>query len=230
MVRAIVFDGDDTLWRTEPLYDKARQRARTIVEQAGLVGALWEERERRQDVANVARLGYSMLRFPLSCVEAYEQIRAETGSAPDPEVARAVAEAARTAFEEAAPLVPHARETLEALRNRGLRLILLTKGDPGLQRQRVEQSGLAPMFDVIEIVDAKTPEAFAAVLAQLGVAPSEALSVGNSIPSDVVPSLAAGLQPVWIDAHVWEHEQRTGDVDGRVIKVEGLPELLKVTS
>jgi len=228
VARAIVFDGDDTLWRTEPLYDLARQRARAIVELAGLAGAAWEHLERGRDVENVGRFGYSTVRFPISCVEAYEQLCAETGLGPDPEVARAVASAAMTAFDELAELLPHARETLEALRGRGLRLILLTKGEPGLQRQRVEQSGLAPMFDIIEIVDEKTPETFAAVLAKAGVAANEALSVGNSIPSDVLPSLAAGVQPVWIDAYVWEHEQSTGEIDGRVIKVEDLAELLEL--
>jgi putative hydrolase of the HAD superfamily len=230
VARAIVFDGDDTLWRTEPLYDQARQRAREVVESVGLAGAEWEKRERQLDVENVAHLGYSTLRFPASCVEAYEQLCAEAGSQPNPEVAQAVDLAARTAFDEPAPLMPYARETLESLRDRGFQLILLTKGDPGLQRQRVEQSGLGPMFDVIEIVDAKTPDAFASVLAKAQIAPEDALSVGNSIPSDVLPSLAAGVQPVWIDAHVWEHEHPPGEIDGRVLKVFDLADLLGLLS
>jgi putative hydrolase of the HAD superfamily len=53
MKRAIVFDGDDTLWHTEWLYDDARQQAREVVEAAGLDGARWEELERRTDVKNV---------------------------------------------------------------------------------------------------------------------------------------------------------------------------------
>jgi putative hydrolase of the HAD superfamily len=159
VIRAVIFDGDDTLWRTEPLYDSARARAREIVEAAGLDGALWEERERHRDVENVARLGHSIIRFPRSCVEAYEELCEETGSQVEPQVARAVSAAAETVFSTPAPLLPLARETLEALRSRGLRLILLTKGETGLQLRRVEQSGLGPMFDVIEIVDVKTPAA-----------------------------------------------------------------------
>jgi putative hydrolase of the HAD superfamily len=226
--RAIVFDGDDTLWRTEPLYDAARQRAREIVEEAGLDGQAWEERERRLDVDNVARLGHSMRRFPTSCVEAYKELCSEGGLNPDDAVADAVAAAATAAFEAPAPLLPHAREALAALRARGMKLILLTKGDQGLQRRRVEQSGLAPMFDVIEIVDAKTPETFATVLAKAGVAPNDALSVGNSVPSDVLPSLDAGLRPVWIDAHVWEYERPNAAVDERVIQLEDLAGLVEV--
>ena len=63
-ILGIVFDGDDTLWNTERLYDAARAKARHVVEKAGLDGARWEELERRIDVENVAHLGFSTERFP----------------------------------------------------------------------------------------------------------------------------------------------------------------------
>ena len=50
---AVVFDGDDTLWSTEPLYDRARQDARAEVVHSGLDGEEWERVERRIDVENV---------------------------------------------------------------------------------------------------------------------------------------------------------------------------------
>ena len=230
MIRAVIFDGDDTLWRTEALYDSARACARKVVEAAGLDGARWEERERRRDVENAGRLGYSIVRFPQSCVEIYEELCEEAGVQSEPPIARAIASAAERAFSEIAPLLPFARQTLEELRSRGLRLILLTKGETGLQLRRIEESGLAPMFDVIEIVDAKTSATFAAVLAKAGVTAGEAVSVGNSVLSDVLPSLDAGVQPIWIDAHVWEYERTDGAVDEQVIKVDDLAGLLGVMS
>ena len=50
----IIFDGDDTLWSSEQLYDDARSRVRLIVSNSGLNGAEWEQRERLLDVQNVA--------------------------------------------------------------------------------------------------------------------------------------------------------------------------------
>src|SRR5207253_2745254 len=102
----------------------------------------------------------------------------------------------------------------------GFRLALLTKGDPRLQRRRLDQSGLARLFDVVEIVDQKTPESIAAILDRLEVEPDHAVSVGNSVRSDVLPSLAAGVRPVWIDAHVWEYERADeGPTDERVVQM-----------
>jgi putative hydrolase of the HAD superfamily len=229
-VRGIVFDGDDTLWRTEELYDRARQEARGIVAQAGLDGKHWEAIERRLDIENVERFGHAADRFPTSCVEAYEIVRREEGRPADSAVAAAVAKAARRVFTDAAPLLPDARETLAELHARGLRLALLTKGDPTVQRRRVDQSGLVPYFDLVEIVDQKTPETIAGAVATLGVDPASALSVGNSIRSDVLPSLEAGIRPVWIDAHVWEYEREHDAIeDERVVQVDRLGRLLELT-
>src|SRR5262249_50695910 len=112
---AIFFDGDDTLWLTEPLYDKARNDAALVVAQAGLNPAAWDRLEREIDVKNVARLGLSAERFPKSCVEAYEQLAQETGVAPDAEISRAVHSAALTVFSTLAPVVEDASSTLEML-------------------------------------------------------------------------------------------------------------------
>ncbi len=227
--RAIIFDGDDTLWLTEPLYDQARQHARTVVETAGVDGAVWEALERKLDVSNVERLGHTLARFPTSCVEAYRAICLATGREPDIRTETDVRKAASEAFEMAAPLVPFAREALTALKARGYLLALLTKGDPELQRRRIDQSGLAPFFNSIKVVGQKTPEAIAAVLKELGVNADSAWSVGNSLRSDVYPSLAAGVQPVWIDAHVWEYEQgHNAPIDERVIALADLTRLVEV--
>jgi putative hydrolase of the HAD superfamily len=229
MERAIVFDGDDTLWHTEWLYDDARRQARQVAEAAGLDGAKWEEFERQIDVINVERLGHSVERFPTSCMEAYESLAEAAGLGVDAAMREQVGAAARTVFTRRAPLVTSARETLAVLRARGYRLALLTKGDPALQRRRIDESGLAPLFDSVEIVERKTPEVIHALLGRLGVEPTAAFSVGNSIRSDVLPALAAGVQPIWIDAHVWEYErEHNGLADERVIEVEDLGRLLQV--
>ena len=103
-----------------------------------------------------------------------------------------------------------ARETLQELRARGAKLGLLTKGDHEVQARRVERSGIANLFDVIHIVSEKPAAAFRSIVAELDVEPKDAWSVGNSIRSDILPAVNAGLRAVWIDAHVWEHERFEG--------------------
>lgn len=206
----VIFDGDDTLWSSEPLYDDARSQARFIVSKSGLDGAQWEERERIVDVQNVAKFSYSTERFPSSCVQAYEELCQSSGRAIEQPVAERILRTARSVFERDPPLVPGARETLALLRSQGARLALLTKGDHELQLRRVERSGLREFFHVIRIVPEKSPEIIREVVAALGVDAGSAWMVGNSMRSDVVPAMNAGIRAVRIPAHVWEHE-RTHD-------------------
>jgi putative hydrolase of the HAD superfamily len=216
---AVVFDGDDTLWKTEHLYDDARTKARQIIVDAGIDGAEWEKLERRIDVQNVATFGFGLNRFPTSCVQAYEEICRQRVIHVDPSVSDKVWEAASSAFQLDAPVFDDALETLVTLRKRGFRLVLLTKGLPELQSRRIESSGLKSYFDVVRVVQEKTPEAIAEILSTLDVIPESAWMVGNSMRSDILPGLAAGMQVIWIKTHTWEYERAFDHIiDDRVIE------------
>jgi putative hydrolase of the HAD superfamily len=207
MVLGVVFDGDDTLWSTEQLYDDARSRARDVVGESGEDAAKWEERERHIDVQNVDKFGYSIVRFPTSCVQAYEELCRSSGRPVNTDISNRIRQAAQSVFEHDPSLVPGARETLTFLRARGARLALLTKGDQELQLRRVDRSGLRDLFDVIKIVPEKSPTVIRDTLAALGVNKDSAWMVGNSIRSDVLPAIDAGIRAIWIKAHVWEYEK-----------------------
>lgn len=216
----IVFDGDDTLWLTEALYDDARDHVRAIVVESGADGAKWEALQRRIDVENVSRLGYSPERFPTSCLEAYEQLRETDGRPLRLELRGLIRSAARSVFNRAAELVPDARETLSLLRADGIRMALLTKGDLAVQRRRIDDSGLAGYFDLIRIVSTKTPDDIQALVTELRVPKDGAWMVGNSIRSDVLPAIEAGIRAIWLRAHVWEYERAHDHlVDDRVVEV-----------
>lgn len=224
----VVFDGDDTLWSTESLYDNAREMARAVVTATGANGEEWEELQRRIDVENVATLGYSPERFPTSCVQAYEQLCVVHGLVPDVAVAGRIRQAARAVFDRDPEIVTGVREVLASLRAQGVRLALLTKGDLSVQRRRVDRSRLEPFFDLVRIVSEKSPHDIRAVVTQLDVRPERAWMVGNSVRSDVLPALEAGIRAIWIRAHVWEYERAHDHlVDDRVVEVSDISEVPK---
>jgi putative hydrolase of the HAD superfamily len=214
----VIFDGDDTLWETEMLYDRARSRAASIVAAAGLPAGLWEKTERKLDVANVARFGLSRLRFPASCVEAYRQVAASSGRPVSDAVERRIQKAAEWVFQAAAPTAPGARSVLTTVR-RHYKTVLLTQGELEVQRQRITASGLADLFDAVEIVETKQPSVFAATLTAMAAVPSASWMVGNSVRSDINPAIASGMNAIWIDAHVWEHERSSQLVSSDAVHV-----------
>jgi putative hydrolase of the HAD superfamily len=222
----VVFDGDDTLWLTEPLYDEARSEAASAVADAGLSAEDWERRERVIDVRNVATMGFSTARFPASCVQAYEELCRESGRSANASVAARIREAAHSVFARDPPPAPGARDTLGAFRERGYKLALLTKGDPQIQAHRIEQSGLRDLFHVVDVVREKSPAGIRRLVSSMGVDAPNAWMVGNSLRSDILPALEAGLKAVWLRTHVWEYERAHDHLaDERVRSISELSEL-----
>jgi putative hydrolase of the HAD superfamily len=206
-LRAAIFDGDDTLWKTEILYDRAREAVRDIVIRQGVDPDQWEARQRVLDVGNVSVYGFSSARFPASCLQAFQEVRGASMHEIDENVERKIVYAARSVFRQSPELVSHVKDVLGTLRRRGLRLALLTKGDPQVQADRIQQSGLASFFDAIEVVPEKTSAIILKIVESLDVQPLNTWVIGNSMRSDILPALVLGARGIWIDAPVWEYER-----------------------
>ena len=101
-------------------------------------------------------------------------------------------------------LFPDARETLERLRARGVPLGLVTNGDAGQQRDKIERFELAPFFEVIVIegeFGAGKPDetVYRHALDHLGVAPADTSMVGDHLEFDVAGPQRLGLRGIWLD-------------------------------
>ena len=230
LIQGVIFDGDDTLWSTEQLYDDARSRIRKIISETGIDGSEWERLERKIDVENVATLGFGVERFPTSCIQAYEELCRRRGTHINALISSRVREAAVSPFKRDPALVPGILEALVSLRAQGFKLALLSKGVPELQLRRIKASGLESCFDAIRVVTEKTPDAIRDLLNTLRVKPESAWMVGNSIRSDILPALAVGMHVIWIESHTWEYERALDHlIDSRVVvaqRVTEVPELI----
>jgi putative hydrolase of the HAD superfamily len=224
----VIFDGDDTLWSVEPLYDAALLEARRLIDTSGLPGEEWQLLQRAYDLRNVEKLGMSTERFPLSSRQALVELGRRHGQIVPASLIGEVDAISRSVFQQRAQLAPMASEVLTALEP-AFRLVLLTKGDPRVQQRRVDDSGLSTHFERIEIVPEKNETVFKELVSGFQLGPENAWSVGNSLASDVNLALRAGLNAVWIDAYVWEHERREVEaVHPRVVVLDRLAQLPEV--
>jgi putative hydrolase of the HAD superfamily len=99
---------------------------------------------------------------------------------------------------------PGALEALQALRERGVRLALVTNGSSATQRAKIERFGLATLFDHIQIegeVGFGKPEeqAYRHAMAALGVEPHETWMVGDNLEWEVAAPQRLGLRAIWCD-------------------------------
>jgi putative hydrolase of the HAD superfamily len=72
------------------------------------------------------------------------------------------------------------------------RVLLITKGDLLDQERKLAQSGLGDLFHGVEIVSNKTAPVYAQIFARHGTGAGQAMMVGNSLKSDVIPAIEAG--------------------------------------
>lgn len=129
--------------------------------------------------------------------------------------------------------LPGAQQLLHRLQSAGLRLGLLTNGGASLQREKIGNSGLGMFFDAAvvsgEIGTGKPePAIFHHLLDRLGVAPHEALMVGNSLARDVVGGRRAGLATCWLALEGEEEPVGLVEPDYTIHSLGELPRLLGI--
>lgn len=226
MLTTIGFDADDTLWQNETFFrltqDRFRQRLAEHADPTRLAERL-EAAERR----NLAYYGFGVKGFTLSMIETAVEVT--EGRVPGEVIADLIA-LGRELLEHPMELLPHARATVTALAT-DYRLVLITKGDLLHQERKLAQSGLGDLFDGVEIVSDKTEATYRTAFDRHGTGADQAMMVGNSLKSDVIPALAAGSWGVHVPhEHEWAYEAALSPTEHRrfhtIADLGDLPELV----
>jgi putative hydrolase of the HAD superfamily len=187
MLTTIGFDADDTLWQNEAFFRLTQDRFIGLLADHAEPDHLAERLEAAER-RNLGHYGFGVKGFTLSMIET--AIEVTDGRVPARVIAEIIA-SGREMLEHPIELLPHARAAVTALAAE-YRAILITKGDLLDQERKLAQSGLGDLFQAVEIVSHKTEAAYHAIFARHGTGADQAMMVGNSLKSDVIPALAAG--------------------------------------
>ncbi len=154
----------------------------------------------------------------------------------DPALAERMFARYEAAWPQHTRLYPEIPPLLDRLAQR-YRLAIVSNGLGVEQRQKIGPLGLDRYFEVVAIsseVGARKPEPaiFRHALDALGIAPGEAIHVGDDLGADIVGARAAGLAAgVWVNrAAGLLEEQRAPDGLGAHFELpdlEGLPDLIE---
>lgn len=225
MIDTIGFDGDDTLWHNESLFNMTQERFRALlthaVEPADLDRHLLDAER-----ANLRFYGYGIKGFVLSMIETAIQVT--DGRVPARDL-QSLIDFGKAMLEHPVDLLDGVAEVVQALSSR-YRLILITKGDLFDQESKVARSGLAGHFDAVEIVSEKDPATYRRVLERHSVDPARFVMVGNSVRSDILPVMAIGGHAVHIPYHLtWAVEEAEAPSENYryLTSVRELPGLLQ---
>jgi putative hydrolase of the HAD superfamily len=193
MLTTIGFDADDTLWQNEAFFRLTQDRFVQLLADHAAPGQLAERLEAAER-RNLGHYGFGVKGFTLSMIET--AIEVTDGRVPARVIGELVA-AGREMLEHPIELLPHARATVTVLAA-DFRVVLITKGDLLDQERKLAQSGLGDLFAGVEIVSHKTEAAYRAIFARHGTGADQAMMVGNSLKSDVIPALDAGAWGVHV--------------------------------
>ncbi len=110
------------------------------------------------------------------------------------------------------------------------RLALLTNGAGDVQREKLSRTPFARHFAAIVVsvevgVGKPDPRIFRIAAERLGVAPADAVYVGDSLVRDVAGAHAAGMRAVWLDRKLWQ-EPKGIRPDSRIERLSDLPAAL----
>ncbi|MCR5076549.1 MAG: HAD family hydrolase [Prevotella sp.] len=210
-IRLLAFDADDTLWDCQSYFDEAEKEYTQVLSDYGSSETISESLFKTES-ANMELLGYGSKAFLLSLIE--NAVRISEGTLTAEQVGRIICLGKDLLNLPATPLAG-VESTLSALRGRihSYRMVVFTKGELLDQENKLNRSGLGPLFDDIVIVSDKTPAEYMKLCQRFGCDIGELMMVGNSFRSDIDPVLRLGgfaahvpAQSLWLHEHAEEYE------------------------
>ncbi|MBU6475365.1 MAG: HAD family hydrolase [Alphaproteobacteria bacterium] len=219
MIKAIFLDMDDTLIVNTVLYEEAAAVMSGYLCHYGVPLAEARRMLAKTDRDLFKTQGYSRERYP----DVFEKVlRHYVPKAGDDKI-ETVRRFAEDVFSTVAKVKPGTIEAVELLTAK-FPVYIVTQGDKEVQENRVAHLPFRKKLTGVFVVEKKRTDVFSGIVDGLGYSPREAVMIGDSLKSDVVPSVAAGMHAIWIEAHNWAVESTTEVPSERMYKFSSLLE------
>ena len=225
--KLIAFDADDTLWDCQSHFVNIEEKYASLLSDYGIAPDEVKKNLFATECANMPLLGFGVKAFMLSLIE--NANRMTEGRIGGKGIDRIMELGRQLLTFDPNPLDGVEEVLTELSDNSALKLAVFTKGELLDQNSKLDRSGLRHYFDLVEVVNDKTPDAVRALCRLAGVKPDDLLMVGNSFKSDVEPTIATGASAVYIPTyHTWEYEKTEEYAHTRVTKISNIRELLQI--
>jgi YjjG family noncanonical pyrimidine nucleotidase len=223
MVRAVLFDLDDTL------FDHHRSAGAALARvHERFAGSVAFEQFEAHHIRYLEEMHIEVLAGRVDLDEArrerFRRVFAALGLEMDDEAVAGAASAYRSGYLAERRAMDGAAELLAALAPR-VRIGIVSNNLLDEQREKLEFCALAPYVDALVVsgevgISKPDPGIFHIALERLGVSAGEAVMVGDSWAADIVGARRAGIRAIWFNP--WRHPRPTDPADADVLEIGSL--------
>jgi putative hydrolase of the HAD superfamily len=228
--QTLLFDADDTLWENNVYFERAIAAFISFLNHRELPPQQVRDRLNRVEHATIAANGYGLKSFRQSLICCFEEL---TDAPLTTEKHERILSFTNAIAEQEIELLRGVADTLPYLAARH-RCILVTKGDPAEQTDKLTRSGLEHHFTAVEVLPEKHELAYRSLSQLHACEAATTWMIGNSPRSDINPALAAGLHAIFIPhdfTWVLEHEILNPAPSGQhLLELTAFPDLLPLFS
>ena len=207
-IKVIGFDADDTLWVNEPYYRETENKFCALLEE--FVPNKETSKELfATEMQNLELYGYGAKAFILSLLETSLKI---SNYKVSQKTIHEIINLGKELLNKPLELLDGVEDVLKELQKDNYKLIVATKGDLLDQERKLKKSGLEKYFHHIEIMSDKQESDYQKLLNHLDIKPEEFIMIGNSLKSDIIPTINLGCFGIHIPYHTtWQHEVVSDD-------------------
>ena len=207
MIRAVLFDLDDTLFDHSHCARAALEGVRSA---HACFNALPAETVEKAHSQILEELHPDVVtgKLPLddARIERFRRLFETAGVDADVPLASSAAAQYRRGYLEAWRAVEGAIAVLSELRRRGLAVAIVSNNLLEEQQEKVRHCAIEPHIDALVVsgqvgISKPDPGIFEVALRRLGADAEAAVMVGDSWAADIVGASAAGIRPVWFNRH-----------------------------
>jgi putative hydrolase of the HAD superfamily len=223
----VLFDFDDTLVETTIHFNHAKKKFAGIMSSLDFPAAEALETLNQIDIRNVKHCGgFFKECFPHALGETYDYYCKHLKREINPGLRKEIEDLGWQVYDHPVKTMKNAGIVLKELHNR-YPLYLATRGEPGVQKARLEQSGLACWFKKIYVLAQKDKDTYLSIAKEQKITPRYSWIVGNSMKSDINPAIKAGFNGIYIHhPHTWDYE--TEEPIGGHIEAESIMDVLNI--
>jgi putative hydrolase of the HAD superfamily len=208
----VLFDLDDTLHDdTYAYHNAAEEVAREVAAEHGIDALALKAAYIAEAEGFWHRLSADDLKVKLASIRAsmWQSALDSVGAGTDPELARRSAERYNAYRVKYFTLFPGAIDLLRSLRERRMKLGIVTNGLSETHREKIALLQIGEFFDALFLSDEvgmvkPDPLLFAHACGTLGGAPARSAMVGDRYDRDIAGAMQAGLYTIWLNVRAEE--------------------------